>query len=171
MLYKTQCEAVKVCRQGLATFKFSAHGGSAEGGNNFFLLVKEVAASYDFRDPKEKSRLEFYYNLLEKYQYPIERIEFDVVASLAASDCFADIVVFRDNERKIPFIAADCLRDGVSMADFKIGIKNAVAKASALGADFAVCVSGNKKRVIKLSRDKGLIAQKIIRDLPIGYEE
>lgn len=160
MFYKRQNERIKTC---YADF-------SVLNPDNFFLLLGEAIGSYDFRDPKEKLRLEVYYNLLEKYQYPIERIEFDMNTSSLFSESFSDIVVFKDDERKIPLIAIDCLRDKISKQEFALGVQNAIIKAKAIGAEFAVCVSGNKKRVIKLLRVSGAISQKIIRDLPIAYE-
>ncbi len=156
MIYKTQCEAVGVCSRGLSVF-------------NFFPSVGEVSAAYDFRDPKEKSRLEFYFDLLEKYNYPIRRIEFDVAVSQISHDYLADIVVFRDNERKIPYIVVDCLKQEISDAEFEIGVKEAIIKAEAFGADYAVCASGNKKRMIKLFSDNGIMRQETAGDLPIGY--
>lgn len=161
MIYKTQREAIKTCRQSLATFNF----------NNFFLSLGDVTTSYNFRDPKEKARLEFYSDLLEKYQYPVGRIEFDAAVFLECSGRLADIVVFKDDERKIPYIAVECRKDGISGDEFQVDVKEAILKAEALGADFAVCVSGAKRRIVKLTRVNGVISQKIIRDLPVSYGE
>ncbi len=36
-----------------------------------------LGKSYNFRDPEEKIRIEYYFDLLEKYKYPITRIEFE----------------------------------------------------------------------------------------------
>lgn len=156
MFYKTQCEAVKVYQRDFLSGIFKS----------YFSLIREASGFYDFRDSKEKTRLMFYSDLIEKYRYPAERIEFDVAASRGFFDYLADIAVFKDYERKIPYIAVDCCRDGISDADFEASVKSAVVKAEALGADYAVCAGKDKKRIIKISRAKGEINQEIIFDLP-----
>lgn len=156
MFYKTQCEAVKINRQDFSV-------------NDFLLSVGDVTTSYNFRDSKEKARLEFYSDLLDKYQYPVERIEFDVSVPFEGVGGVADIVVFEDDKRKISYIVVDCFKDEIFEADFEIGVKNVIAKAEALGADYAVCATRAQRQIIKLTRINGIIAQKIVSDLPAGY--
>lgn len=159
MAYKTQCEMVKVCRQDLSVFELK----------DYFLLLGDVRTSYNFQDSKEKARLEFYFDLLEKYKYSVARIEFDAALPLKCLERFADIVVFRDDQRKIPYIAVDCYKDRISDAAFETGVKNTIAKAEALGAEFAVCATRARRRMIKLTNIKGVVYAKTVCDLPVLY--
>lgn len=159
MIYKTQCESVKVCRQSSLIADF----------NNNFLLLGEVSGSYNFHDSKIKARLEFYFDLLEKYRYPMERIEFDVALSPEHSQELADIVVFKDNQRKIPYIVIDCCQDRISDDTFESAVKGVVVKAEMLGADFAVCATRLRRRVVKLTRANGIVYTKTVCDLPVLY--
>ncbi|MBU4000380.1 hypothetical protein KKG29_04390, partial [Patescibacteria group bacterium] len=53
---------------------------------NYFFISKDkskvtysaLGKTYNFRDPEEKVRIEYYFDLLEKYNYPIMRIELEV---------------------------------------------------------------------------------------------
>lgn len=159
MIYKTQCETIKVCRQNSAIFDFGV----------FFPLLGEPVAAYNFHNPKQKARLEFYFDLLEKYRYSIGRIEFDVAMPSGYSGHSADIVVFRDGEKKNPYIVIDCHRDGISDEAFETGVTAAIGKSEALGADFAVCATRLKRRVIKLTHASGVIYAKTVCDLPVLY--
>lgn len=159
VFYKTQCEIVKTSGKDFLGFNF----------NNYFLILGDILTSYNFHDSKEKARLEFYFDLLEKYRYAIGRIEFDVEMPAGYSGRPADIVVFRDSERKIPYIVADCCKDGISDAAFETGVKSAIGKAEALGADFAVCATRLKRRVVKLTHANGVIYAKTVCDLPVLY--
>lgn len=159
MIYRTQCESVKVGRQDLAAFNF----------NSYFLMLGDVSTSYNFHDSKEKARLEFYFDLLEKYRYPMERIEFDVALSSERSKGLADIVVFKDNQRKISYITIDCCKDRISDDLFEAAVKGVIVKAEALGADFAVCITRLRRRVVKLTRANGIVYTKTVCDLPILY--
>lgn len=159
MLYKTQYEAVRVCRQDFLTFNL----------NILFPLLGDAGVFYNFRDSKGKACLEFYYNLLEKYQYPVGRIEFDVAVPSKYSVRLADIVVFKDNERKIPYIAVECCKDRISDSAFDIRVKAAIDKAEALSAEFAVCITRARRRMIKLTRVNGAVYAKTVCDLPVLY--
>lgn len=159
MAYKTQCEVIKVCRRDISAFSLISH----------FLLLGDVSSSYNFQDPKEKARLEFYFDLLEKYKYSVGRIEFDVAVPSEYSARLADIVVFKDNERKIPYIVAECCKDRISDSAFDIRVKAAIDKAEALSAEFAVCVTRARRRMIKLNYINGVAYAKTVCDLPVLY--
>lgn len=161
MLYKTQCEAVRVCRQDFPAVNF----------NNYFLSLGEIISSYNFHSSKQKTRLKFYFDLLEKYRYPVSRVEFDVAAPSAGENCLADIVVFRDSEGKVPFIAVHCDEDKISASGFQAGVKIAIEKAEAIGAEFAVCITHTRRRIVKLTYLSGNTYAKTVCDLPIWRGE
>jgi len=127
-----------------------------------------VGKSYNFSDPEEKTRMMFYFNLIEKYKYPADRIEFEVGVSdeiLNKNKC-ADIVVFTNDEQRKPYIVVECKKDGISNLEFEQAVKRAIANVWNLGALFAVCVAGDKYRVIKIDN---LNDKTEIDDIPICY--
>lgn len=159
MIYRTQCETIRVCRQDAAFLSIKV----------IFPLLGEVSSSYNFHDPKQKTRLEFYFDLLEKYRYPLQRIEFDVAAPDNDPIYLADIVVFKDTEGKNPYIVVECCKEEISDKNFQIGIKAAIAKAEMFGAEFAVCVTSAKQRVVKLTYENGAVYSRTVCDLPVLY--
>jgi len=58
---------------------------------------------YNFSDPEEKVRAEYYFDLIEKYNYPTGRIELEIEMPDRTPERYADIVVYKDDEKKIPF--------------------------------------------------------------------
>ena len=129
-----------------------------------------VGKSYNFSDPEEKTRMRFYFDLIEKYKYPADRIEFEVGMSdeILKDNKYADIVVFTNDEQRKPYIVAECKRDDISGMEFEEAVKQVIVNAWNLGALFAVCVAGNKYRVVEIDDLNNKIE---IDDLPICYGE
>lgn len=55
---------------------------------------------YNFSDPEEKVRAEYYFDLIEKYNYPAKRIDFEIEMPSRTPQFYADIVVYEDDEKK-----------------------------------------------------------------------
>lgn len=127
--------------------------------------IKYSAAgkSYNFSSSEEKVRMMYYFDLIEKYNYPVDKIEFEV----GMPDGYADIVVFTNNKQRKPYIVAECKKDGISDAEFEQAVKQAIANARLLKASFAVCVACDKYRVMKIDRQNEIK----IDDIPIYYGE
>lgn len=127
-----------------------------------------VGRGYNFSDPEEKTRMMYYFDLIEKYKYPADKIEFEIGVFDKTPNRYADIVVFTNDAQRKPYIVVECKRDDVSNAEFGQAVKQAIAKAWDLGALFAVCVAGDKYRVIKIGEPNN---ETEIDDIPIHYEE
>lgn len=127
-----------------------------------------VGKSYNFSDPKEKTRMMFYYDLIEKYKYPIDKIEFEIGAPGGASNNYADIVVFTDDEKRIPYIAAECRGADISKIGFEQAESQAITNAKLLKAKFAVCAAGDKYSVIEIDSLNNEIK---ISGIPVCYRE
>ena len=89
--------------------------------------VKYVAQDkrYDFRGPEEKVRASFYVELVEKYKYPSNRLDLEVVVPRRKPEDKADIVVYEDEERKRPYIVVECKKDGISKAEINQEVSRA----------------------------------------------
>ncbi|MCK5122831.1 MAG: type I restriction enzyme HsdR N-terminal domain-containing protein [Candidatus Pacebacteria bacterium] len=164
--YPLQKEKIKISAE--ECFKLGEQKG-------YFILDKgkikytAVGKSYNFSDPEEKTRMMFYFDLIEKYKYPVNRIEFEVgIFDDKAINKYADIVVFTNDEQRKPYIVVKCEKDGIADLEFEEAVKRVIANAWNLGALFAACVAGDKYRVVEID-DKNNKTE--IDDLPICYGE
>lgn len=127
---------------------------------------------YKFTDPEEKVRARYYVELIERYQYPEDRIDLEVSVPGRAPDVFADVVVFQDDERKNPYIVIECKKDGISEAEFGQAIQQVFGNCNALRGHYAAVIAGNTRRFFNVKdfasqeRDRNIIA-----DIPVGYGE
>lgn len=135
-------------------------------GKNIKYLAQ--GKKYNFSNLKEKVRAKYYFELIEKYKYPQEAIYFEVGVGQGISKKFVDIIVYNRDFK--PYIVVDCKKGGISEAEFKQAIKQAVVKAKLLKAKFAVVVSGDIRQVIKINYyDNKILEKVIIIDIPIFY--
>jgi len=89
----------------------------------------------------------------------MSRIEFDA----SASSKFADCRLILSCSRMIKENSLYCgglFQNEVSGASFETGVKTVIVKAEALGADFAVCITRARRRVVKLTRVNGAVYAK-----------
>jgi type I restriction enzyme M protein len=86
---------------------------------------------------------------------------------------YADIVVFKDDERKRPFAVIECKREGISDAEFNQAVEQAWGNGNAhkFRAAYVGVVAGATRRFLDcaekfgaLERDKNQVA-----DLPANY--
>lgn len=136
------------------------------------ITYRAQGRTYDFKNPKEKVRLECYFDLIEKYQYPMNAIEFDVAAPKSAKKQYADIVVYTDAVNKNAYIVIGCKKEGISSVKFEQAVKQVIANARAFKARFAVCVAGNTRRVIEMKKWNEENPKKaIVADMPVAYDK
>ena len=93
----------------------------------------------------ERLRLEYYFELLKKYKYPIDRIDFDS----------NDIIIYKDFAKTEPYI----------VIGFNKSKKQILERAQKLSFHFAVCIYKNNKKVINLKE-----IGKIETDIPNYYQ-
>jgi hypothetical protein len=122
--------------------------------------------SYNFSDPKEKTRMMFYFRLIEEYKYPIDRIEFEIGVPGGASNNFADIAVFTDDEKRVPYIVIECRGADISKTEFEQADLQAITNAKLLQAKFAVCVAGDRFKVVEIDESSYEIK---ISDILVRY--
>ncbi|MFC1613238.1 type I restriction enzyme HsdR N-terminal domain-containing protein [Patescibacteria group bacterium] len=131
-------------------------------GNKINYLAQ--GKKYNFLNPEEKVRAEYYFELIEKYKYPAEKIFFDV----EIGDRTADIVVY--SGINAPYIVIECKKDGISDIEFEQSAKQAVINAKVLKAPFAVIVAGNTRIAFETEKwDIKTPEKAIIADIPVSY--
>ena len=129
-----------------------------------------IGKKYNFSDPEEKVRAEYYFDLIEKYNYPAKRIELEIEMPDRTPERYADIVVYKDDDKKIPYIVVECKKDGITDAEFEQATKQAIANARVLKAPFAICVAGNTRRAMETEKWNDKTPEKAtITDIPISY--
>lgn len=131
-----------------------------------YLYLKK---SYKISDPEEHVRAAFYLELIQKYQYPKERIDLEVSVKGEKRPA-ADVVVYEDDEKKKPYIVVECKKDGISQAEIKQAIEEGIPNAHYLKSKYAIIVAGNVRVAFDIGnfppqeREKNIIA-----DIPVRY--
>lgn len=126
--------------------------------------------NYNFSRPEEKVRASYYIELLEKYGYSADRIEFEVLVPRRKPEDKADIVIFEDDEHKKPYIVVECKREGISAAEIVQADEQAIGNANSLRAKYSILVAGTTRIARNIAgfpqqeREKNVIA-----DIPVKY--
>lgn len=139
--------------------------------------IRYVAVNHTERyaDPEEQVRAEFWAELIYRYGYEPHRIGIEVIVPDRTPLDRADLVVFRDDERKRPFAVIECKQDKISDPEFNQAVEQAVGNGTAhkFRADYVMVVAGTTRRAFDftgeyadatLEREKNIIA-----DLPQQY--
>ena len=116
--------------------------------------IRYIAADHAERwsDPEEKVRAEFWAELIYKYQYPPERIGFEINVPRRTPNDYADLVIFRDNELKDPWFVFECKRANVSDVEFNQSIEQACGNRASLGAQYCGSIAGRTRRLLRFDR-------------------
>ena len=112
--------------EGLATI-------TGEGRSQRILYVA-ADHSERYTDPEEKVRAELWAELIYQYDYPAERIRFEVNVPRRMPNDFADLVIFEDDELKSPYMVFECKRSDLSDAAFDQSIEQACGNRASLGS-------------------------------------
>jgi len=126
--------------------------------------------STSFRNPEEKVRSAYFAELVLDYQYPKERIDFEVIVPRRTPEDRADIVVYEDVELKKPYLVVECKKDGISDDEFKQSIEQVFGNANSLRAKYAIVVAGTTRTAFDVAGFKPSEREKnVISDIPKRY--
>lgn len=122
----------------------------------------------NFQNPEEKIRAAYFCELILNYLYPAERIQFEV--SIKPDNDRIDMLVYKDNEYKEPYIVIECKKDGISDNEFKNAIEQVFRYANYTKAWYVVVVAGNTIEQFKVKDVvSGERKDNVISDIPILY--
>lgn len=76
-----------------------------------------------FRNPEEPVRAACFCELVLKYKYPADQIQFEVLTKPDKDRI--DLVVYKDKKFKEPFVVVECKKDGISDAEFENAVEQA----------------------------------------------
>ena len=127
-----------------------------------------------YDDPEEQVRAEFWAELVERYHYPAQRIGLEVTVPDRTPKDTADIIIFKDDARKDPFIVVECKKEKITPAEFTQAIEQAFGNGHAhkFRATYAAVVAGPISRRFFDCSDtygSGERHENIVADLPISY--
>jgi hypothetical protein len=140
---------------------------------NNMQYVEYMAANHleRFSDPEEYVRSEFWAELIYVYHYEPTHIGVEITVPDRTPRDAADLVVFRDFERKRPYAIIECKRDGISDAEFNQAVEQACGNGTwaKFQASFVGVVAGNTRRLAN-SGLGGMLRRPyspLVRDRPV----
>ena len=145
---------------------------SGEGKQQKILYVA-VNHTERYADPEEQVRAEFWAELIYRYGYEPARIGVEVTVPDRTPSDRADLVVFRDDERKKPYAVIECKQDGVTDAEFGQAVEQACGNGTwaKFRANYVGVVAGMTRRFLDFTEKYGVLEREanIIADLPRQY--
>lgn len=145
-----------------------------KSGKTERLVYVAANRSERWSDPEEKVRAAFYAELIYRYGYSPNRIGVEITVPDRSPNDYADLVVFKDDQRKRPFAVIECKSEAIGDAEFNQAVEQAWGNGNAakFRADYVGVVAGATRRFLDcddnkfgaLERDKNVIA-----DLPLNY--
>jgi len=135
-------------------------------------ITYQCSRSYTtgFKNPEEKIRGSYFAELVLDYEYPKEKIDFEVTVPRRTPEDRADIVIYEDKELKKPYLVVECKKDGITDAEFKQAIEQAFGSANSLRSKFASVVAGTTKTAFDVAGFKPREREKnVISDIPKKY--
>jgi type I restriction enzyme M protein len=146
-----------------------------ESGPRTRVRYVAVGRSEIYTDPEEQVRSEYWAELIYRYGYPPGRIGVEVTVPDRTPKDAADLVVFKDDERKDPFAVIECKREGVSDAEFTQAVEQAAGNGTwaKLRALYVGVVAGVTRRFLDFGGDIPALEREknVIADLPSEYGE
>ena len=139
-----------------------------DGGTTIHYIVPDK--KYKFTDPEEQVRADYYVELIERYQYPETRLDLEVRVPRRTPSDSADLVIFRDDVQKAPYIVIECKKDQIKEGDFNQAIEQAFGNCVSLSGHYAAVIAGNTRRFFDVKGFRSLERiQNVIADIPVGY--
>ena len=127
---------------------------------------------YQLTDPEEQVRARYYVELIERYQYPENRIYLEESVPRRTPSDFADIVIYQDDAKTEPYIVIECKKDDISELEFEQAIEQAFGNCNSLSGYYTGVVAGNTRRFFN-AKDFGSMERirNIIANIPVRYGE
>ena len=139
-------------------------------GRNERIHYIAVGHSERWADPEEKVRAELWAELIYRYEYEPERIGFEVNVPRRTPNDFADLVIFYDDEKKMPYFVIECKRADISDAEFNQAIEQACGNRASLGALYCGTVAGLTRRLLRFDKyPPGERERNHMTDFPVRY--
>ena len=137
------------------------------------IVYEAVGRAEIYDDPEEKVRAEFWAELIYRYGYETQRIGVEVTIPDRTPSDAADLVVFKDEDRRDPFAVIECKKDGITDAEFAQAVEQAAGNGTwaKFRASYVGVVAGMTRRFLDFTGKYGALEREknIIADLPAQY--
>ena len=157
----------------LARALADGHAVIAGEGRNERIHYLAADHSERWADPEEKVRAELWAELIYRYEYAPELIAFEVNVPRRTPNDFADLVIYSDDEKKMPYFVIECKRADLSDAAFNQAIEQACGNQASLGALYCGAVAGLTRRLLRFDDRKkyppGERERNHLTDIPVRY--
>ena len=140
-------------------------------GNAEKITYVAIEHTERYADPEEKVRAEYWAELIYRYGYKSNRIEFEV--KLPDQMSRADLVIFHDDKPRNPYAVIEFKRDDITDSEFDQAVERVCSYGTSAKfyAHFVGVVAGQTRRFLDLSPKKGILEREanIVADLPLQY--
>jgi type I restriction enzyme M protein len=149
------------------------HATLETSGGKRRITYEAVGQTEIYDDPEEQVRAEFWAELIYRYSYEPKRIGVEITVPDRTPKDSADLVVFRDDDRKDPFAVIETKRDGITDSEFNQAVEQAAGNGTAdkFRAEYVGVVAGLTRRFLDFSSAYGALEREknVIADLPAAY--
>lgn len=111
-----------------------------EGRKNIIYTI--INKKYRYSDPEEEVRAEAYLELIFGYNYPVQKIDLEIIVPRRTPSDLADIIVYSDDEFKHPYIVVECKKKEVTDAEYRQAIEQGFGNANSVKAKYLWVTSG-----------------------------
>jgi type I restriction enzyme M protein len=107
-------------------------------------IIPDVKKS--FTNPEERVRAETYLQLILQYGYKPQHIGVEVTVPTRVPSIYADIIVYKDDAKKTPYIVIECKKETVSEAEFVQAIEQGFGYTHNVRGEYLWVTSGLKSK-------------------------
>lgn len=104
-------------------------------------------------NPEEKVQLQTFVDLIYDYKYPPHKIRVSELVKMGSATKEADVVVYRDDDAKDPYIVVECKKAKVSDRVFEGAIDQGFSYAAVSNAEYVWATSGDKNAYFEVWHD------------------
>ncbi|MFT5618352.1 MAG: hypothetical protein ACI85I_001585 [Arenicella sp.] len=108
----------------------------------------------NLKNPEEEIQLEAFLELIYSYGYPAHKLKVSDRIKMGSASKEADIMVYKDDECKDPYIVVECKKRAVSQKQFDEAIDQGFSYAASCNADFVWVTSGRYNAHFEVLQDK-----------------
>ncbi len=104
-------------------------------------------------NPEEKVQLDTFLSLIYDYGYPAHKIKVCEKIQIGSSTREGDIIVYKDDDLKDPFIIIECKKRKVSNSIFEDAINQGFSYAAVSNAEYVWATSGDRDAIFQVWHD------------------
>lgn len=108
----------------------------------------------NLKNPEEQVQLDTYLSLIYDYGYPPEHLRVCEKIKIGSSSREVDVMVFKDDDAKDPWIVVECKKRGVGNSVFEEAIDQGFSYAAATNAEYVWATSGDKDAMFEVDHQK-----------------